>query len=252
MNTISCVIIEDEEKASRLLKSMIEEFCEGLVVKAIAGDVAEGVDAIKKHNPDIVFLDIEMPRASGFTLFDHFDMINFEVIFTTAYGQYAIKAIKLAALDYLMKPIHLQELLDATERFRERKKQEAKKQKNRYLNLKSNINSLPDDKKIAIPTSQGYLFFKIEDIIRCQSEKGYTMIVLKDKKEIWSSKGLSEYDNILADFDFIRVHRSHLINPRYIVQFNKGKTPIVVLSDGSNISVTSNRERILNRFIKPG
>lgn len=251
MQPTNCVIIEDEEKASELLKSMLEEFCEGVVVKAIAGDVQQGVEAINKYQPDLVFLDIEMPRASGFSLFDHFDQIDFEVIFTTAYGQYAIKAIKLAALDYLMKPIHLEELMTALDRFRKQRAEKKEDKFNQYQVLTSNVQQSMEDKKIAIPTTNGYIFYKIEDIVRCQSDKGYTMIKLKDNKEIWSSKGLSEYDNILSEYEFLRVHRSHLINPKYIEQFIKGKTPTVVLTDGSHVSVTSKRDELLKRFLKP-
>ena len=118
METITCVIIEDEVDTRKLLKSLLEDYCENVQVLGEAGNVQEGVAMIKKHQPQLVFLDIAMPKESGFSLYKYFDEINFEVIFTTAFSQYAIKALKLAALDYLMKPINLEELMESLERFR--------------------------------------------------------------------------------------------------------------------------------------
>ena len=236
---IKCVIIEDEKQTRKLLRALLEDYCNGVEVLAEAADVQEGVEIIKKYQPELVFLDIEMPRESGFSLFKYFDKINFEVIFTTAYGQYAVKAIKLAALDYLMKPVNLEELMEALERFREQRKK--LKNLHPHHEVMSNALKNTDNQKIALPCSEGFIFVEINQIIRCQSEKSYTLIVLKNKEEFWTSKNLGEYDTLLSDYGFRRVHRSHLINPNHIKKFIRGKTPVLEMEDGTKIPVSATK-----------
>ena len=237
---IKCVIIEDEKQTRKLLRALLEDYCDGVEVLAEAADVQEGVEVIKKYNPELVFLDIEMPRESGFSLFKYFDKINFEVIFTTAYGQYAVKAIKLAALDYLMKPVNLEELMEALERFKDHR--EKSKNLQPHHEVMSNALKNIENQKIALPCSEGFIFVEINHIIRCQSEKSYTLIVLKNKEEFWTSKNLGEYDNLLKDYGFKRVHRSHLINPNQIKKFIRGKTPILEMSDGTKIPISASKK----------
>jgi two-component system LytT family response regulator len=249
MKTITCIIIEDEVDTRKLLKSLLEDYCENVQVLAEAGNVQEGVAMIKKHQPQLVFLDIAMPKESGFSLYKYFEEINFEVIFTTAFSQYAIKALKLAALDYLMKPINLEELMESLERFRTQTKKLTSKEN--YSLIEKNAQS-PNHQKIALACSDGYTFVPIDQIVRCQSEKSYTLFIIKDQEDIWTSRNLGEYATILQQYGFKRVHRSHLINPTYVKKFIRGKSPILIMDDDTQISISaSKRDTLLDQFNIP-
>jgi len=246
---ITCIIIEDEVDTRKLLKSLLEDYCENVQVLAEAGNVQEGVAMIKKHQPQLVFLDIAMPKESGFSLYKYFDNVNFEVIFTTAFSQYAIKALKLAALDYLMKPINLEELMESLDRFRNQPKKLTTKEN--YSLIDKNAQN-PSHQKIALASSDGYTFVPINSIIRCQSEKSYTLFIIKDQEDIWTSRNLGEYVTILQQYGFKRVHRSHLINPTYIKKFIRGKSPILIMDDNTEIRISvANRDTLLNQFFIP-
>lgn len=247
MNPIRCIIVEDETPTRKFLRSLLEEYCEGVEVLAEAADVQEAVLAIKEHQPDLVFLDIEMPMENGFRLYKYFDPIDFEVIFTTAYSQYAIKAIKLAALDYLIKPIGLDELEEALERYQTKQKQA----KGYNLNYQLIENTLKTNapKRIALPCADGYIFVELSNIIRCQSDRSYTVFILKNKEEIWTSRNLGEYESILSDYGFTRVHRSHLINPQYIKKFIRKKTAAIIMEDGCEIVISATkRDELLKKY----
>ncbi len=249
METITCVIIEDEVDTRKLLKTLLEDYCENVQVLAEAGNVQEGVAMINKHQPQLVFLDIAMPKESGFALYKYFDEVNFEVIFTTAFSQYAIQALKLAALDYLMKPINLEELMESLERFRKQPKKLVTKEN--YSLLEKNAQT-PNHQKIALACSDGYIFVPIKDIIRCQSEKSYTLFIIKDQESIWTSRNLGEYAPLLKDYGFKRVHRSHIINPTYVKKFVRGKSPTLIMDDDTQITVSaSKRDSLLDHFFIP-
>ncbi|MCH2044752.1 MAG: response regulator [Saprospiraceae bacterium] len=250
MKTIRAILIEDEPQTRKLLRSLLLDFCEGVEVVAEAANVKEGVAAINQHKPDLVFLDIEMPRESGFKLYTYFDKIDFEIVFTTAYNKYAIRAIKLAALDYLMKPIDIDELMETLNRFREKQKTEQSSSLQHEI-IENNLQN-KEKEKIALPCSDGYIFVDIHDIIRCQSNKSYTLFVLADEREIWISKNLGNYAPLLEQYGFKRVHRSHLINPKFVQRFVRGKHPVLVMKDGAKITIAPNkRDSLMNDFFIP-
>jgi two-component system LytT family response regulator len=249
VKTITCVIIEDEVDTRKLLKSLLEDYCEDVQVLAEAGNVQEGVAMIKKHQPQLVFLDIAMPKESGFSLYKYFEKINFEVVFTTAFSQYAIQALKVAALDYLMKPINLEELMESLDRFRNQTKELTPKEN--YSLIEKNAQN-PNHQKIALACSDGYIFVPIDHIIRCQSEKSYTLFIIKDQEDIWTSRNLGEYANILQQYGFKRVHRSHIINPTYVKKFIRGKSPSLIMDDDTQISISAaKRDDLLDHFSIP-
>jgi len=249
VEVITCVIIEDEVDTRRLMRSLLEDYCDQVQVLAEAGNVQDGVAIIQKHQPQLVFLDIAMPKESGFALYKYFDQIDFKVIFTTAFSQYAIKAIKLAALDYLMKPINLEELMESLVRFRTETAQLATKEN--YSLIEKNALT-PHQPKIALACSDGYLFIPIEDIIRCQSEKSYTLFIIANREPIWTSRNLGEYTSILQEHGFKRVHRSHLVNTKYIKKFIRAESPILIMDDGTEITISANkRDDLLDQFFIP-
>ena len=217
---IRCVIVEDEEIARRVLKSLLAQYCQDVMVCAEADDVASGKNMIEMFRPDLVFLDIEMPGGSGFKLLSSVENIDFEVVFITAYEQFAIKAIRHDALDYILKPIDPKELVAAVEKVKEAKyKKTLKKQ---YDNILKNLD--PEQlvvRKISLSTTDKIHLIDVDDIIRCESDNYYTKIFFKDGNSLLVSKTLKEIDQKLEEYDFVRTHKSHLVNIRYIKNFIK-------------------------------
>ena len=241
---IRCVIVEDEEIARRVLKSLLAQYCQDVMVCAEADDVASGKNMIEMFRPDLVFLDIEMPGGSGFKLLSMVENIDFEVVFITAYEQFAIKAIRHDALDYILKPIDPKELVAAVEKVKEAKyKKTLKKQ---YDNILKNLD--PEQlvvKKISISTTDKIHLIDVDDIIRCESDNYYTKIFFKDGNSLLVSKTLKEIDQKLEEYDFVRTHKSHLVNIRYIKNFIKDEM-MVVMADDTKVPVSKRKkERIL-------
>ena len=241
---IRCVIVEDEEMARNVLKSLLAQYCQDVMVCAEADDIVSGKNMIETFRPDLVFLDIEMPGGSGFKLLTSIDNVDFEVVFVTAYEQFAIKAIRHDALDYILKPIDPKELVAAVEKVKEAKyKKTLKKQ---YDNLLKNID--PEQlvvRKISISTTDKIHLIDVDDIIRCESDNYYTIIYFKDGTSLMVSKTLKEMDQKLEEYDFVRTHKSHLVNMRCIKNFIKDEM-MVVMSDGTKVPVSKRKkERIL-------
>ena len=241
---IRCVIVEDEEMARNVLKSLLAQYCQDVMVCAEADDVVSGKNMIEKFRPDLVFLDIEMPGGSGFKLLSSIDNIDFEVVFITAYEQFAIKAIRHDALDYILKPIDPKELVAAVEKVKEAKyKKTLKKQ---YDSLLKNLD--PEQlvvRKISLSTADKIHLIDVDDIIRCESDNYYTIIFFKDGTSLMVSKTLKEMDQKLEEYDFVRTHKSHLVNMRCIKNFIKDEM-MVVMTDGTKVPVSKRKkERIL-------
>lgn len=241
---IRCVIVEDEEMARKVLKSLLAQYCQDVMVCAEADDITSGQEMIEAFRPDLVFLDIEMPGGSGFKLLNNIKDIDFEVVFITAYEQFAIKAIRHDALDYLLKPVDPKELVAAVEKVKDAKyKKTLKKQ---YDSLLKNIN--PDQltvKKISISTSDKIHLIEVDDIIRCESDNYYTIIYFKDGTSLLVSKTLKEMEQKLEEYNFVRTHKSHLVNMRCIMNFIKDEM-MVLLTDGVKVPVSKRKkEKIL-------
>ena len=248
MQKIRAVIIEDEPQAREMLTTLLEDYCQEIHIIGSASNVQDGVVAIKKLVPDLVFLDIEMPNEKGLELFKYFDKIDFEVIFTTAYDQYAIDALRLSALDYLLKPIDLKDLRTALDNYRGKKQQTYMNQALRYQ-FASEQQTTPS-KRIVLPDAEGYVFIEVEDIMYCQAEKSYTAFVMSDGKKQWVSKTIKEYSDLLERFGFVRVHRSSLINPKFITKLIKTRPSSIVMKNGENIVISkTRREEVLEELL---
>ena len=241
---IRCVIVEDEEMARNVLKSLLVQYCPDVMVCAEADDIVSGKNMIETFRPDLVFLDIEMPGGSGFKLLTSIENKDFEVVFITAYEQFAIKAIRHDALDYILKPIDPKELVAAVEKVKETKyKKTLKKQ---YDNLLKNLD--PEQlvvRKISLSTADKIHLIDVDDIIRCESDNYYTIIFFKDGTSLMVSKTLKEIDQKLEEYDFVRTHKSHLVNMRCIMNFIKDEM-MVVMTDGTKVPVSKRKkEKIL-------
>jgi two-component system LytT family response regulator len=205
-----------------------------------AGSVEEAKKLIDHSNPDLLLLDIEMGDGTAFDLLEQLDASNMDIIFTTAFDHYAIRAIQFSAIDYLLKPVDPEDLQSAVERYETRRKR-SRDANNHIGYLMHNLHS--DKKKIAIPDMDGYIFVDLEDIIHCQSDGSYTRFFLQDGQKILASKSLGDYEQLLGSQQFFRVHRSSLINLSHIKKYIKGEGGYVIMSDGSEVEVSRRKKQ---------
>lgn len=237
---LKAIIIDDEAKSRDVLETLISKFVEGVSVVATADSVTTGVNAIKKHDPDLVFLDIEMPRRDGFELLSEFDPMTFEVVFTTAHEQYAHKAFRTSAVDYLLKPVDITLLKEAVERVKEKR---SKDKVNRNIQVfLNNLKAKQENQQIALATSDGLIFVKVENIIYLRGDGAYTYFFLKTGERITVSKNLKEYEDLLKDYDFYRVHKSFLIHLREMKKYVRGDGGYVIMSNGDSVDVSKRRK----------
>ncbi len=235
------IIVEDELHAREFLKNIITTYCSNLHIAAMASDVEEGVAAIKTHQPDIVFLDIEMQTGTGFDLLQQFSQPAFDVIFTTAYDHYAIKAIKFSAVDYLLKPIDFEELQQAVEKVIGKKQDNSSQQALQLLlkNLQSPQNA---EQSITLATSEGLEFIPLHQIIRIEASGPYSHFYLKEKRKIIVSRNLKEYETMLSDHGFFRVHNSHIINIKEVRRMIKTDGGYAVMSDDTHVTISPKKK----------
>ncbi len=234
---IKAIIVDDELGARESLSKMVEKNCKQIEIVGKADSMKTAYELITTLNPDLVFLDIEMPKGNAFDLLEKFKQINFHIIFTTAYDHYAIKAIKFSAVDYLLKPIDPEELVAAIEKFESKLGQKSELNQ-QFKALLSNVRPENKLKKVGIPDGEGLVFINLSDIIRCDSDGNYTYFLLTNGKRIVASRTLGEYEQLFSDDNFFRVHRSHLINLEHVKKYIKGEGGYVVLSDNSQVEVS--------------
>lgn len=243
---IKAIIVDDEVGARESLSKMIEKNCKQLEIVAKADSMLAAYEAITSFQPDLVFLDIEMPNGNAFDLLEKFKEINFNIIFTTAYDHYAIKAIKFSAVDYILKPIDPEELVEAVKRFEEKHGQKNVLDK-QFKTLLSNVRPENKLKKVGIPDGDGLVFINLSDIVRCDSDGNYTFFILTSGKKIIASRTLGEYEQMFTEDNFFRVHRSHLINLQHVKKYIKGEGGYVIMSDDSQVEVS---RRNKNEFLE--
>ena len=230
---IKAIIIDDVTSARENLKQDISTYCSNIEIIGEAEGVVSGVKAIKELNPELVFLDIQMQDGSGFDLLEILPEINFKLIFTTASDAHAIKAFRFSAIDYLLKPMDPDDLIEAVSKIEEQKSSDT-----RISLLKENMDR---PKKLALNTLEKIHISNISDILRCESNVNYTMFYFSDGSKLLVTKTLKEYDKMLSDYGFIRVHQSHLINSEYIKEFMKLDGGHIIMKDGSKIPVSSRK-----------
>lgn len=245
---ITAIIVDDERRGRSVLGNLLRHYLPNVHVLGEADSVPKAVELIDTLRPELVFLDVEMPSGTGFDVLEGVAKRNFEVIFITAYDQYAISAFKVSAVDYLLKPINVNDLKSAVQRAVERNAQ--KSDEVRYRILLDHLNQgKPERDRIVLPTLDGFIVVKLEDIIRTQSEANYTRFFKNDGQNILVSKTMKEYSPVLEEYGFFRIHRSHYINMDYVVRYTRGRGGDVELSDGTVLAVARDRkDAFLRRF----
>ncbi|MBX3254825.1 MAG: response regulator transcription factor [Chitinophagaceae bacterium] len=242
---INTVIIDDESNNIDNLEGLLKKYCPQVLITGVAMNAADGAALIKKLNPQLVFLDIQMPGKNGFDMLKDLQDHHFEVILITAYDQYGINAIKFSAIDYLLKPLNIEELKSALQKAEKRIKE--KMQNHELKNLLQLIKNREEKSthKLALPTLKETRFVSPGDIIRCESSNAYTSFYISTGEKIVVSKPIYEYDELLSDFGFIRCHQSHLVNKEYIKSWIKGDGGYLALQNGDKIPVSKGKKEIV-------
>jgi two-component system LytT family response regulator len=246
---IRCILVDDESNSLEMMEWLLQTYCAEVKIEALCNSAESGMQAIAKYRPDVVFLDIEMPHMNGFDMLEQFDKLYFDVVFCTAYDQFAIKAFKYSALNYLLKPVDPDDLKETIRRI------EAKQAIPTREQLELLISGIRTTQKqtvnrIALTTSDGMIFVSTADILYCEAESNYTTVVLQNKK-IVVSKTLKEIDEALAGPDFYRIHNSFLININHVQRFVRGDGGYVVMNDGKSIGISrSRRQEFMELFSK--
>jgi two-component system LytT family response regulator len=238
---IHAIIVEDEKMSRETLRRLLEKYCPEVEIVAEADGYRKGVEMIRAHHPDVIFLDIQMPDGSGFRLLEEIETIDFEIIFTTAFDQFAIKAIKYSALDYLLKPVIPQDLVEALEKVA-RKKAERLKNKNLDINSKEAKMQEEKSRKIILSTAEMIHVIDVEDIIRCESDNYYTNFFFVDGRKLLISKTLKENEDLLSPHNFIRPHKSHLVNIKYIKSYVRQDGGYILMNDGTRVPVSRRKK----------
>jgi len=245
---ISAVIIDDEQNNIDGLRNLVEKYCPGIFIIGSALDANAGYDLIRKLNPQLVFLDVELPFGNGFDLLERLRPLEFDVIFVTAFDQYAIRAFKYAVVDYLLKPVCIDELQRAVESVKKRINE--KVFNNRIEELVDQYrNGTRELKKIGLPSVDGIVFEEIENIIRIEAEGNYTSVHINGKKKELITKSLKEFEEILPPSIFCRVHHSHIVNLNYVRKYYRGRGGYLELKDGAMVEVSSRKkDEFLEKF----
>lgn len=245
---LTAIIVDDEEKACNMLQTLLNEHCPNVIVREHCKNVPDAHKAIVAHQPDIVFLDVDMPGYSGFQLLDFFEEVNFEIIFTTAYSEYAIQAFRVSAIDFLLKPIDIDLLIEAVEKVQKKAQRDVY---NKQLQLIRNSYKNKPIETIAISTSDSIEFIKVDEIIALQAERAYTTIYTTGGKML-ASKNIKEFEELLSNNEFFfRPHRSFIINLNFVQRFNKVEGGVIELQNELQIPLSKDaKDAFLIKMVK--
>jgi len=244
MTKLKTIIVDDEAKARRILAELLKDYCPEVELVDTAEDVLSGVKAIQSHKPDLVFLDIEMPNYSGFKLVEYFDDVDFDIVFTTAYEQYAIKAFKVRAQGYLLKPVDIDDLTAVVQKVLQQRNEEVNTNDSSPEEEPSNTGG-----RMQFPAPNGIVYLKDEEIYYIESEGRYSNIYDKDGAKLVTTKPLKDLESMLSTSSFIRVHRSYIINLAYIKHYARGRDSHVILENDQRVDVGKHYKDDLNKAV---
>jgi len=239
---LKTIIIDDESKARDTIKDMLRIYCPELEIIGEGHNVLSGIQLIKTLKPDLVFLDIKMPDGTGFDLLNRIEKRDFSLVFLTAFDEYAVQAFKFSAIDYLLKPLDPDELIRAVDRVKEYQENDSQNISALLDNLKS---IKKDSKKLVLKTAESIFLVNVGDIIRCESTGNYTKFFMTNQKAVLVSHTLKEYDDILSEYHFFRVHQSHLVNLDHILRLDKADGGVLIMSDDQHVPVSIRKKEAL-------
>ncbi len=243
---LKVIIVEDEAKSRDTLRHLLQRFCKTVEIVGEAATVQEAIGLIEREKPQVVFLDIELPRESGFRLLQYFPQAPFDVIFTTAYDQYAVQAFRLAAVDYLLKPIDVEQLQEAVAKVKAKEKDAPPHAPLEWL-AGDQWHALD---KLALPTSEGYSFIEMDRIIFCEANRSYTLFHLSDEQRILVSKPLKFFEELLPTATFFRISRSYIVHLKHIQKYSRAQQGSITLVNGQVLSISEQkRESFLKRIL---
>lgn len=239
---MKAIIVDDEADGIRTLQKMLERHCPQVEIVATSSNAITAKQQIEELNPDVIFLDIQMPGKTGLDLVAEMPAKEFEVIFVTAHNEYMLQALQYSAADYLLKPVDEDRLIEAVHRVE--KRLEEGKEEDRAKALLHNLGNAgnPSEMRLCLPTLKGFIVLKLDDILYCEAERSYTIFHLDGKKTVTVSKPLLEYDNMLKDTFFLRVHKSFLINMHHVKEYQRGEGGLVIMSNDAEIEVSRRKK----------
>lgn len=233
MTQYKAILVDDEESSRQTLKALISKYCPEIFVLAEAASVAEAKEVLAQHSPDVVFLDIRLPDGSGCDLLEQLPQRRFDVIFTTAYDEYSLKAFQYAALHYLLKPVSSLQLREAISRL---KPSALQLEDERLRVMKEQLQE--QRKNIVLTSIDGFSVAQIDDILRCEADSNYTRLFFTNEKPFTASRNLSYFESLLSDAGFVRVHNKHLVNLRHVKRYHRGRGGYIELSDGAQVEIS--------------
>lgn len=245
---LKAIIVDDEQASRDTLLNYLTKYCDQVQVVAQADGVKTALPIIHKHNPDVVFLDVEMPYGNAFDLLQQVGDVAFETVFITAFSHYALKALNLSASYYILKPVDIEELVTAVNRIVVLRKEKKESLHNKII--VENINTVNKQlQKMVLPRLDGFDVVQVSDVVRCQADDNFTEFFFANGKKELVCRTLKFYEDTLSDYGFIRIHKSHLVNSQYIKRYIKGKNGTIVMTDGSELELSQQRrEQFLEQF----
>lgn len=246
MEKIKTFIIDDEKNARETLKILFKKYFPEVDIIGEADSIKTGIELLNNKSADLVFLDIEFPTGTGFDILAGINKIDFDIIFVTAFDQYAIDAFRFSAVDYILKPVKINIFKEAINKFKQKRKYKDKDQKFRILidNFNNNIH------RIVLPTRKGFIVVKIKDIIRCEGDRNYTNFFFVNNKPMLVSRTIKEFEELLTNHNFFRIHQSHLVNINHITEYIRGKGGEIKMSDNSELPVSKYRKKDFLKYFK--
>ena len=245
---IKAIIVEDEQPARETLEMYLAKYCPEVKVIATAADANQALEVIRKHQADLVFLDVELPFGNAFDLLEKVGNIDFHTVFITAYDHYAIKALNSDAVHYILKPIDIEELIKAVDKVKISLQQKDSKSESQPIKRIKDYHAL-QQKKFIFPNTSGFDLIEISQIVKCKADDNYTEFSFVDGSKKLISKTLKKVEEQLSDFGFLRVHKSHLVNLNHIISYQKGKYGFLLMSDQSEVSITSAKKGLLMELL---
>jgi two-component system, LytTR family, response regulator len=239
---LKAVIVDDEKDSRQILANYLSKYCPAIAVCGFGDSVATGLEAIATHQPDIVFLDIEMPYGNGFDLLQKAQPVNFETVFVTAFDNYAIQALNQSASYYLLKPIDIDELVKAVDKIVQERQSQGYIQHAKILLENLQNGSIPKHQKVMLPTLEGFEVVQVHSILYCEAVDNFTRFYLDNNKELLICRTLKYYEEVFKEHSFFRIHRSYLINPEYVIRYSKGKGGFVTMKNNKELEVSPNKK----------